>query len=102
MSKNHTFFGYKTEGFHDELFDPEGNPRAGGQLLVDCVNSLPLGVLGERQEAIERALHRMGITFAVYGDTSGTEKIFPFDIVPRIVGLAGVGHEIHLAEQQRF
>jgi hypothetical protein len=85
MSTNHTFFGYKTEGFYDELFDAEGKPRAGGELLVDCVNSLPLGVLGERQEAIERALHRMGITFAVYGDTSGNEKIFPFDIVPRIV-----------------
>jgi uncharacterized circularly permuted ATP-grasp superfamily protein len=88
MSTNHTFFGYKTEGFHDELFEADGNPRPGGQLLVDCVNALPLGVLGERQEAIERALHRMGITFAVYGDTSGTEKIFPFDIVPRIVEAA--------------
>ncbi len=31
-------------------------------------------------------LFRMGITFSVYGDTQGTEKIFPFDIVPRIVG----------------
>ena len=30
-------------------------------------------------------LFRMGITFSVYGDTQGTEKIFPFDIVPRII-----------------
>lgn len=85
MSANHTFAGYQTEQFHDELFDLQGHPRPGAKVLVDFINRLPPGTLQERQEAIERALHRMGITFAVYGDESGTEKIFPFDIVPRIV-----------------
>ncbi len=85
MSSNHTFSGYQTEGFHDELFDRFGKPRSGARVLVDFINALPPGTLKSRQEAIERALHRMGITFAVYGDESGTEKIFPFDIVPRIV-----------------
>ena len=33
----------------------------------------------------ERALLHMGITFNVYGDSAGTERIFPFDLVPRIV-----------------
>jgi uncharacterized circularly permuted ATP-grasp superfamily protein len=85
MSVDHTFAGYQTENFHDELFDEHGRPRPGAKVLVDFINSLPAGTLQDRQEAIERALHRMGITFAVYGDESGTEKIFPFDIVPRIV-----------------
>ncbi len=85
MSANHTFAGYQTEQFHDELFDRHGNARPGARVLVDFINSLAPGTLQERQEAIERALHRMGTTFAVYGDVSGTEKIFPFDIVPRIV-----------------
>ena len=38
-----------------------------------------------RQRGIEAALMRMGITFTVYGDEAGTEKIFPFDLIPRIV-----------------
>lgn len=85
MSGNHTFAGYQTENYHDELFDNDGKPRPGAQVLIDFINRFPAGELRKRQESIERALHRMGITFAVYGDESGTEKIFPFDIVPRIV-----------------
>lgn len=85
MTAHHSFAGYQTEGFHDELFDKHGRPRSGARVLHDFINGLEPGALRERQEAIERALHRMGITFAVYGDQSGTEKIFPFDIVPRIV-----------------
>ncbi len=85
MTANHRFDGYQTEGFYDELFDAKGQPRSGAKVLHDFINRLPQGELRERQESIERALHRMGITFAVYGDESGTEKIFPFDIVPRIV-----------------
>src|SRR5262249_27674538 len=38
-----------------------------------------------RQQSAERALLHMGITFNVYGDSAGTERIFPFDLVPRIV-----------------
>jgi uncharacterized circularly permuted ATP-grasp superfamily protein len=85
MSVNQNFAGYQTEEFYDELFDQRGSPRPGAKVLVDFINSLPAGALRDRQEAIERALHRMGITFAVYGDESGTEKIFPFDIIPRII-----------------
>ena len=33
----------------------------------------------------ERAFHRVGITFAVYGEDAGTERLIPFDIVPRII-----------------
>lgn len=79
------FHGYATEGFYDELFFEGGQPRPPAQLLVDRINSLAPGDLTARQRAIERALLRMGITFAVYGDERGTEKIFPFDIVPRVV-----------------
>ena len=85
MTRQHTFESYQTEGFFDELFYPNGQPRPGGRLLIDKINSLTQGELKKRQEAIDRALLRMGITFAVYGDQAGTEKIFPFDIVPRII-----------------
>ena len=85
MAQPHTFEDYSTEGFYDEIFDSEGQPRSGARLLVEKINELPPGELKQRQQSIERALLRMGITFAVYGDEQGTEKIFPFDIVPRIV-----------------
>ncbi len=80
-----TFENYDTEGFHDELFTKNGTARQGADLIVEAINNLPAGELQLRQEAISKALLRMGITFTVYGDDSGTEKIFPFDLIPRIV-----------------
>ncbi|MEQ8788646.1 MAG: circularly permuted type 2 ATP-grasp protein [Pirellulaceae bacterium] len=80
-----TFDNYDPEGFYDELFTSDGRPRPEGRTLVEKINHLPSGELRRRQDAIERSLLRMGITFAVYGDQRGAEKIWPFDIVPRIV-----------------
>lgn len=81
-----SFEHYSTDNFFDELIDANGRPRPDAAPLVDVINRLPSGDLLRRQAAIERSLHRMGITFTVYGDSSGTEKIMPFDIVPRILG----------------
>jgi uncharacterized circularly permuted ATP-grasp superfamily protein len=80
-----TFEHYETDGCYDELFDGEG-PRPAARLLVEKINSLAAGELRRRQAAVERALLRMGITFAVYGHEAGSEKIWPFDVIPRIVG----------------
>src|SRR5262245_28435491 len=79
------FRGYQTENFFDELFRAPGAPRDGAALLIQKLESLDEGELRERQAAAELALLRMGITFNVYGDKSGTERIFPFDVIPRIV-----------------
>ena len=38
-----------------------------------------------RQKAADLALLNMGITFNVYGHAAGTEKVWPFDIIPRII-----------------
>ncbi|EFK08477.1 conserved hypothetical protein [delta proteobacterium NaphS2] len=80
-----TFKNYDTGGFYDELIDENGHPRPGAQLLVDKIESLPEGDLTMRQKAAESLLLKMGITFNVYGREEGTEKIWPFDIIPRIV-----------------
>ena len=79
------FDGYDTEGFYDELFDSQGNPHPGADVLIQRINGLPEAELQRRQKAAERALLNLGITFNVYGNEAQSEKIFPFDIVPRIV-----------------
>ncbi|PLX80655.1 MAG: hypothetical protein C0614_07200 [Desulfuromonas sp.] len=79
------FQGYQTNGFFDEMFDEQLVPRPGTEAVVQRFNELPLEELKRRQHAAERALLQMGITFSVYGDEQGTERIFPFDIVPRVI-----------------
>ncbi len=79
------FTEYDTEEFHDEMIDSRGSPRAGAILLAQRIESLQDGQLLRHQWAAEQAMLNLGITFNVYGDESGTEKIFPFDIIPRIV-----------------
>jgi uncharacterized circularly permuted ATP-grasp superfamily protein len=79
------FDDYSLDGFYDEMFDAEGRPRPGAGAVVDRFNELPLEELRRRQQSAEKALLQMGITFSVYGDEQGTERIFPFDIVPRII-----------------
>jgi uncharacterized circularly permuted ATP-grasp superfamily protein len=79
------FDSYETSGFYDELISASGDPRPGAKILVDRIASLQDGNILARQKAAEAAMFNMGITFTVYGSDEGTEKIFPFDIVPRIV-----------------
>ena len=79
------FTAYDTAGFFDEMFEAAGHARAGSALLVQRIQALPAGELLRRQQSAEQALLQMGITFNVYGDEAGTERIFPFDVIPRIV-----------------
>src|SRR4051794_28550387 len=82
------FENYDVGTFFDEMFDESGKPRALARSLVKTIADLPTDELRTRQKAAERALLQMGITFNVYGEEAGTEKIFPFDLVPRIVAAA--------------
>ncbi|HEV3198733.1 MAG TPA: circularly permuted type 2 ATP-grasp protein [Bryobacteraceae bacterium] len=79
------FRSYDTQGFYDEMFEDDGRPRAGAQLLLETVEALSDGHLLRYKHAAERLLLQMGITFNVYGDSAGAERIFPFDLIPRIV-----------------
>ncbi|MDO8948312.1 MAG: circularly permuted type 2 ATP-grasp protein [Desulfocapsaceae bacterium] len=79
------FSNYQTDGFFDELFYEDGSPRPGAQLLIQKIESLTRESLMTKQQAAEVMLLQMGITFAVYGNDEGSEKIFPFDVLPRIV-----------------
>jgi uncharacterized circularly permuted ATP-grasp superfamily protein len=76
---------YDTAEFYDEMFHHDGHPRAGAAPLMQKIESLPEGELLRRQSAAEQTLLNLGITFNVYGDDAGAERIFPFDIIPRII-----------------
>ena len=81
-----TFFeNYQTESFFDEMFDGRGRPRDAYSALYRRIEQLDQQELTRRQQAADRSLMQMGITFNVYGAEEGTERIFPFDIVPRIM-----------------
>jgi uncharacterized circularly permuted ATP-grasp superfamily protein len=79
------FEPYETQGFHDEMFMAGGEVRREAKLLMETVESLEDGQLERCQRAAEKLLLRLGITFNVYGDSAGTERVFPFDLIPRIV-----------------
>ena len=79
------FANYQLENFFDELFEGQDRPRNGSRLLVEKIASLSADNLLTKQKAAETMLLQMGITFAVYGGDEGAEKIFPFDVIPRIV-----------------
>src|SRR5580765_6221850 len=78
---------YQTENFYDEMFESDGRPRSRTARLADRLLSLSDGELERRQTAADLTLLNMGITFSVYGHSAGTEKVWPFDIIPRIVEL---------------
>jgi uncharacterized circularly permuted ATP-grasp superfamily protein len=82
------FESYETGSFFDEMFEPGPEPRPAARALVKLLDTMTDGELLRRQQSAERALLNMGITFNVYEDGAGTERIFPFDLVPRIVAAA--------------
>ncbi len=79
------FDSYDPEDFYDELFEAPGKPRSEATLLIERINSLPIENVQRRQQAAQAALFKLGVTFNVYSDNQGTERIFPFDLIPRIV-----------------
>ena len=79
---------YDPGHFYDELFDAPGLPRPEATPLIDRINSLSIEEIQHRQQAAQIALFKMGVTFNVYSDNQGTEKIFPFDILPRTIAAA--------------
>ncbi len=83
--------GYQVNGFYDEMFAAAGRPRPGYRRLYEHLNRLGPQELQRRQDLAMQMFRHHGITFAVYPDEQGTEKVFPFDIIPRIISAATWG-----------
>lgn len=76
---------YDPESFYDELFQDKGTPRVYATPLIEWLQHLPPHELQQHRETAQAALFNLGVTFNVYSDNQGVEKIFPFDVIPRIV-----------------
>ena len=81
------FSDYRLDAAYDEMFGRNGAwPHC--QPLFDDLRTATRAELNERQVEADRAFLTQGITFTVYGDDQGTERIFPFDLLPRIITAA--------------
>ena len=80
-----SFVNYQIEHAYDEMFSSPGVPRDHYRTLHRTLLSLPPEELRRSQQAADLAFLHEGITFTVYGGKEGTERIFPNDLLPRIL-----------------
>ena len=67
------------------MFESPGQPRSHYQALFRTLLHLPAEDLRKSQQAADLSFLHQGITFTVYGNEQGTERVFPNDLLPRIV-----------------
>ena len=79
------FSGYEPGEFFDEMFAAPGVVRPHYEKLLQRFEEMPPGEFARKTELAAKSFLNLGITFTVYNDEQGTERIFPFDLVPRII-----------------
>jgi len=76
-------------GFFNEMFDEGGaKTRAHYQGFDRWLSEQPADIVARKRVEADLMFRRVGITFAVYGSEAGTERLIPFDIIPRIIPAA--------------
>ncbi len=76
---------YDPGDFFDEMYAAGGAVRPHYKSLTERLAKLELPEFERRRAAVDLAFLRRGVTFTVYNDSEGTERIFPFDLIPRII-----------------
>lgn len=76
---------YDPSGYFDEMSPQTGSLRKPYETFAQRFQQITPEDFDDRLRAVDTAFLRQGITFNVYGDSAGTEKIFPFDLMPRII-----------------
>src|SRR6476620_9679331 len=79
------FDQYHINGVFDEMFNDRGSPRQHYSGLNRRLVRLGSWAFERRRRMADVSFRNQGITFTVYADQRGVEKIFPFDLVPRII-----------------
>ncbi|MCE1240355.1 MAG: circularly permuted type 2 ATP-grasp protein [Azonexaceae bacterium] len=71
--------------FYNEMYDADGSVREHYKAYEAWLKATPPERIERKRAEADLAFHRVGITFAVYGEEAGKERLIPFDIVPRII-----------------
>jgi uncharacterized circularly permuted ATP-grasp superfamily protein len=79
------FSNYLLDSCFDEMFDARRRPRPHYQALHELLLGLPAEEMRRKKQAADVSFLNQGITFTVYGRDEGTERIFPHDLLPRII-----------------
>ncbi|HEX3444627.1 MAG TPA: circularly permuted type 2 ATP-grasp protein, partial [Chthoniobacterales bacterium] len=82
------FNNYDPGSFFDEMFEPSGQVRTHYDRLYQRYSELTPEEFERKRAAADNSFLNQGITFTVYNNDEGTERIFPFDLLPRIVPFA--------------
>jgi uncharacterized circularly permuted ATP-grasp superfamily protein len=79
------FESYEPGGFYDEMFSVPGAPRPHYARIFQKLAAMAPAQFEERRQLADLSFLMQGITFTVYSDGRGTERLFPFDLIPRIL-----------------
>jgi uncharacterized circularly permuted ATP-grasp superfamily protein len=96
-----SFVNYQFDMAYDEMFESRGVARDHYQALQRTLVGLATEELRKIQQAADLTFLQEGITFTVYGSKEGTERIFPNDLIPRIIP-AGEWAQIEKGLTQRL
>jgi uncharacterized circularly permuted ATP-grasp superfamily protein len=96
------FEAYKTEGFYDEMFDSAGLVRPEYALIKERLEKMGRKKLNHLQHSTDRVQLSLGMTFNVYSDKQGVERILHLDIIPRIIKSAEWDHLERGLEQRIY
>jgi len=69
----------------DEMYTADGHVRPQYSVYSDWLTRQPDDALRQKRAEADSLFHRVGITFAVYGEQEGSERLIPFDIIPRVL-----------------
>ena len=85
VSQQALFDHYDLGPFYDEMFSAPGVPRPHCAKLFERLASIAATQFEDRRQLADLCFLLQGITFTVYSDGRGTERLFPFDLIPRIL-----------------
>jgi uncharacterized circularly permuted ATP-grasp superfamily protein len=79
------FEPYDTTGYFDEMLSAKGGIRPHYARFLSQFGGLTAEEFEAKRHAVDMSFLRQGVTFNVYGDAKGAERVFPFDLMPRII-----------------
>ena len=88
VEKQSLFGDYPLDQAFDEMREAGGDLRPHYKALAEALAALPQDELQRRKQSADMSFLTQGITFTVYGRDEGTERIFPYDLLPRLVTAA--------------